>query len=44
MPEFALFSQIIGTAGPLAQIAVAFYMWRLDRRIYRLELQTGVEK
>lgn len=42
--DLALLNQLVSGGGALAQIAVAVYMWRLDRRVYRLELKVGVEQ
>jgi len=35
--EWALVKEIIGTGGNGAMIAVAFYLWRLDRRMVVVE-------
>lgn len=36
------FFQLLAAGGDVAMVAVAFAIWKLDRRLYRLELAAKV--
>ncbi|MBX3487850.1 hypothetical protein [Parvibaculum sp.] len=37
MPELALLQEVIATGGNVAMMVVAIALWKLDRRVVRLE-------
>ena len=36
--------QISDSAGGFALLAIAALMWKMDRRVYRIEIETGIVK
>lgn len=38
MADFASMQAFFSSAGSVAQVAIAYFLWKLDRRVLRLEL------
>ena len=40
--EFEAFLQLLSGGSDVATIAIAWALWRIDRRVYRLEINAGI--